>query len=422
MIILLDLDGTLVNTAHSSFKQMKDGIVETNVATIPIINGAREFITNLKRQGHTPIILSDSHPRYVNPISQQLFNIPALCLCDKPNTKKAVDYLTQNGHNIQERKNFIVIGDTWLDIELGRSLNFPTILTQFYKAEEVDERDGIGKTWHQLKSGPTYVVKQFNQILEILDNPLSHLWGAEAIFQNINSACAIRLNDMKTKDHVTIFRSLGRQEVGECDKYGIAVYYTEFQREGRSKETLVKLATSVKNFLEHVIASAPQLRWDYFTYVSDKASTNPPNKMCDFFDLIQIDIPKVRLLQWSDSVDGSIRNRVNYRERRNFIGENLHIIPGTDLNEKSIIVIDDQFTSGGTAYEVTDMLRQKGAKNVLFLTLFFMTSSVSSNRNCSQCGKPMQLKIKKSDGSKFFSCTPPQYRGAGCGHIENIAQ
>lgn len=156
MIILLDLDGTLVNTVHSSFKQMKDGIVETNVETIPIINGAREFITNLKRQGHTPIILSDSHPRYVNPISQQLFNIPALCLCDKPNTKKAVDYLTQNGHNIQERKNFIVIGDTWLDIELGRSLNFPTILTQFYKAEEVDERDGIGKTWHQLKSGPTY--------------------------------------------------------------------------------------------------------------------------------------------------------------------------------------------------------------------------------------------------------------------------
>lgn len=422
MIVLLDLDGTLVNTANSSFKQMKDGIVETNVAAIPVINGAKEFVASLRNQGHTPIILSDSHPRYVNPISQQLFNLPALCLCDKPNTKKAIEYLTQNGYNVNERENFIVVGDTWLDIELARALNLPSVLTQFYTAQEIDERDGIGKTWHQLKSGPTYVVKQFNQIFEILQNPISHLWAAEAIFQNINTAFAIRLNDLKANEQVTIFRSLGRQDVGECDKYGIATYYTEFQREGRPKETLVKLAASVKNFVDHVVASAPQLRWDYISYVSDKASTNPPNKMRDFFDLIQVTIPKVRLLQWSDTVDGSIRNRVNYRERRNFIGQNLHIISGTDLTGKSIIVIDDQFTSGGTAYEVTDMLRKKGAKNILFLTLFFMTSSVSSNRNCSQCGKPMQLKIKKSDGSKFFSCTPPQFRGTGCGHIENIAQ
>lgn len=367
MIVLLDLDGTLVNTTNNSFKQMKDGIIATDVASIPIINGAREFISAMKRSGHTPIILSDSHPQYVIPISQQLFNIPALSLCDKPNTKKAIDYLRQNGHNIHERENFIVVGDTWLDIELGRALNFSTILTQFYTTEEVDERDGIGKTWHQLKSGPTYVVKQFNQILEILQNPLSNLSAAEAIFQNINSVCAIRLNDLKTNDQFTLFRSLGRQDVGECDRYGIAIYYTEFQREGRSGETLDKLASSVKNFIEHVVASAPQLRWDYITYVSDKASTNPPNKMRDFFDLIQVSIPKVRLLKWSDTVDGSIRNRVNYRERRNFIGQNLHITPEIDLTGKSVVVIDDQFTSGGTAYEVTHLLRNKGVKNVLFL-------------------------------------------------------
>jgi len=144
--------------------------------------------------------------------------------------------------------------------------------------------------------------------------------------------------------------------------------------------------------------------------------------MRDFFNLIQTLIPKINLFKWLDTVDGSIRNRTNYRERRGFIEANLKILPEIDLTNKSIIIIDDQFTSGGTAYEITNILRKKGARNILFFTLFFMTSSVSSNRNCSQCGKPMQLKIKKSNGTKFFSCTPPQYRGNGCGHIENIAQ
>ncbi len=35
MVVLIDLDGTLTHTAHSSFKQMKDGLVETNVSSIP---------------------------------------------------------------------------------------------------------------------------------------------------------------------------------------------------------------------------------------------------------------------------------------------------------------------------------------------------------------------------------------------------
>jgi phosphoglycolate phosphatase-like HAD superfamily hydrolase len=422
MVVLLDLDGTLTNTAHSSFKPFKDGISETNPFSIPVLNGAIEFVNNLKKSGHTPIILSDSHPQYVSPIAKQIFNVPALSLCDKPNSKKTVTYLQQLGYNLQSKDDFIVIGDTWLDIELGRSLNFRTILTQLYIANEVDERDGIGKTWSQLKSGPTYVVKQYSQILEILRNPLSYLLAAEAIFQNTRSVYSIKLNDLKTNDHITLFRSLGRQDVGECDRYGIAVYYTEFQREGRSNGTLLNLARAIQNFLTHVVNSAPQFKWDYITYVSDKSTTTPANKMRDFFELIQTNIPKLKMLEWVNDVDGSIRNRENYKARRDFIGQNLRVIQNQNLTGKSVIVIDDQFTSGGTAYEVTSMLRRHGAKNILFLTLFFMISAVSSNRNCSRCGKPMQLKIRKSDGNKFFSCTPPQYRGNGCGHIENIEQ
>ena len=48
MIILLDLDGTLVNTANSSFKQMKDGVIETNPTCVPVISGAKEFVAALR--------------------------------------------------------------------------------------------------------------------------------------------------------------------------------------------------------------------------------------------------------------------------------------------------------------------------------------------------------------------------------------
>ena len=36
------------------------------------------------------------------------------------------------------------------------------------------------------------------------------------------------------------------------------------------------------------------------------------------------------------------------------------------------------------------------------------------------CGKAMKIKIKKSDGKKFYSCMPPKFGGNGCGHIENV--
>jgi phosphoglycolate phosphatase-like HAD superfamily hydrolase len=421
MIILIDLDGTLVNTASISFKPMKDGLVETNVATIPLFNGAKEFIAELIKLGHTPIILSDSHFKYVNPIAQQIFNLPSLSLCDKPNSKKTLDFLSQKGFNVQSKEDFILIGDTWLDIELGRALNIKTILTQFYTTNEVDERDGIGKAWHQLKSGPTYVVKQFNHILNILKDPVAHMWASEAIFHNKVSKESIKLHDSNSNGH-TLFRSLGRQEVGECDKYGIAMYYTEFQREGRTQENLDKLASAVNGYIKFAVTAAPNLHWDYITYVTDKSSTVPPDKMKNFFNLIEEVVPKAQLFKWADTVDGSIRNRVNYQERRKFINENLKVLTDVEIDCKSIIIIDDQFTSGSTAYEISAMLRKRGVQNVLFLTLFFMTSSVSSNRNCSKCGKVMMLKIKKSDGTKFFSCTPPQFRGNGCGHIEKIAQ
>ena len=104
--------------------------------------------------------------------------------------------------------------------------------------------------------------------------------------------------------------------------------------------------------------------WDYITYLTDKQSTVPMNKMKEIFELVDTIIPKVQLLKWNDNVEGSLRNRNQYNERKAFLEQYLKIdcpmVQSVDLfgqeieqplslRGKNIIVLDDQLTTGATA-------------------------------------------------------------------------
>lgn len=51
MIIFLDLDGTLTDTAHERFKPFKYGKQQTVLSDIPLIQGAKEFIKDVQAKG-----------------------------------------------------------------------------------------------------------------------------------------------------------------------------------------------------------------------------------------------------------------------------------------------------------------------------------------------------------------------------------
>ena len=143
--------------------------------------------------------------------------------------------------------------------------------------------------------------------------------------------------------------------------------------------------------------------------------------MKDFFDLVNVAVPKIRLIEWKTTVTGSIRNMPNYRQRQDFVMQNIDIDTNIDLQNKNIIIIDDQFTTGGTAFAICSKLIDRGAKNLLFLSLFYLVTTVESDRTCPHCGKKLQVKINRQNGNKFYSCVAPQYGGTGCGKfIENI--
>jgi predicted HAD superfamily phosphohydrolase YqeG len=423
MIIFLDLDGTLTHTTHSYFKKMKDGIENTNVELIKkyVFPKALDFIKAQILIGNKPYIISDSHPNYVSVIADQIFNLPYLSLADKPNDKKTLNYI-QSFPELKEafhnKDNFILVGDSWLDIALGRLLNIRTVLTKFYNSTEIEARDGIGDDWKPMKEGPTYYANSFKELSNIITNPKKNLLALEAVFQGESSSKAVKFKFIKYANGFTAFRCLARQDDGECDRFARADKYFQIDNPTRTTDFLDNLALSVSNYLLSV-ESQDEFKWDYLSYVSDKKTTTPPNKMKQIFDLVKSNIPKVKLFEWDENVEGSLRNQPDYKSRREFIAKYLSTNTTYDLNGKSIIVIDDQFTSSATAQEIATQLRSKGVKNILFVALFYLILP-ESNKKCPSCGKDMKIKINRKKGNKFYSCTPPKFRGEGCGTIINI--
>lgn len=418
MIILIDLDGTLTNTAHPPFKPMKDGLDETIISTIPVFEGAVKFVNHQKSLGNKIIIVSDSHPKYVSKIASEIFNSEYIYLADKPNPDRTVEYIDANPELkmlYADRDNFILIGDSFLDIELGRRLNIRTVQTKFFKATEIDERDGIGQDWKPLKMGPTYYAKKYSEINDIIEKPFDNLLAIEAAFKGSKSFRAVAFKDFKTQNGFTAFRCLARQEDGECDKYARADKYYQIDNPHRSQVFLNTLALGVNSYMEK-LESMPEFHWDYLTYVSDKKTTSPPNKMKEIFDLVNSSIPKVKLFEWRNEVEGSLRSRPDYKSRREFINKYLFTVEDIALKEKSVIVIDDQFTSSATAYEIATQLKEKGVKNILFIALFYLILPIQS-KFCPRCNNNMKITIRRADGAKFYYCNTT----TGCGLSERIS-
>ena len=437
MLILIDLDGTILNSIHPTWKPYRDGQdnfrIDNYLDKLPFFPDSKEFLQKQKEKGNTVLIVSDSHPKYVVPICRYI-DCDSVSLADKPNKVKLFSYLDMhpNYKRMVESGDCVFIGDTALDIELGRRMGIPTIWLLPYRiTEEIkNEKDKVGDEMASLKMGPTFAAKSFVEIQQILENPINNLYAIESVFAGGESLRAIKYSQNKFMDgSYAALRCLARQESGVCDKYARADKYYLIANPNRPVELLMNLAKGVSSYLNQ--PAVANQGWDYITYLTDKQTTVPRNKMKELFDMIETQIPKVQLLKWSDTVSGSLRSRNLYNERREFLEQYLTVDAadvkdqeifqqGDDvrlnINGKNIVVIDDQLTTSATAWYVIHKLKAKGAKNILFIALFQMILPVESDVLCPNCGKPMTIKIRHSDGYKFYSCIPSRFNGAGCGY------
>ena len=427
MLLLIDLDGTLIYTINPEWKSLKDGAcsIESYLDNLPFFPGAKEFIKKRQDMGDSIVVVSDSHFKYVEPICKRL-NVEYLALADKPNDIKTLNYLRNtNYYPMLKQGKAMFIGDTELDIELARRLEIPSIWLYQYvvsdsEKEKLDIRDCIGKERSVKKLGPTYEAKSFDEVEQILQDPVSSLYMLEAIFQGKESGNVINNTTATYQDRSEAkIVCLGRQQEGLCDSFAIAHQYQLLSSPDRTPEFLDKLSGCVSAYLAQQVKAGQE--WHYFTYLSDKATTQPANKMKEIFDRVETDIPKIQLLRWKEGVTHSLRNENLYGDRKRYLEKFLELgCPELNLRGKNVIVLDDQITTSATAWHVIRCLRERGAYNVLFVGLFQMVLRVNTNFACPRCGKPMSVKLRRKDGGKFLSCTPPEYRGNGCGYAMNL--
>ena len=424
MLVFIDLDGTLTNTIHPSWRPYRDGQAVIAPDQVPVFPGARDFISYCYQKGIHLVLVSDSHPRYVEPLRQYL-GLQGICLADKPNTARLNDYIAISPILQQELRNpdgCFFVGDTKLDIEIGRKYGIRTILLRQYwtKQEDIDVVSGVGDDLGNLKMGATYEAKSFSEVIGILQSPDDYLVALEAqlIGKQSNRAIIFKSTTYSNGDWSGVF-CLARQEEGCCDRFARSDCYRMIANPQRTNVFLDLMSGTMSSYIRFY-QNAYICQWDYLTYLSDKSTTVPPEKMKQIFDRVESDIPKVKLLKWREMGQGSLRNQIDYSSRQKFLADYLQIDDSINLHGKNVIVFDDQLTTGATAYYVIKSLKQRGAVNVLFIAFFQMILDVSDGMVCPHCGKPMRIKRKKKDGKRFYSCVPPEYGGEGCGNIISI--
>jgi len=430
MLILVDLDGTLTATEDPSYKLMKDGQAPVVLSEVHPKQGAQEFVQSMKDAGHTIVVVSDSHHRWVEPVVRHHFNeLPSISLCDKPNIDKVKFGLERLGIAVNRDESF-VLGDTWLDIHMGRGLGIPTILIEQHTPGSFDERDGTGQRQKNYKAGPTYTAKDFGEASTIIQDPLHNLLAVEAAFKGATSSVARRQEvdpfRKGTKDKWFV-RVLARQVDGECDHFDTTVFYREFERPDRRAEVLDKFSVAVESYLSRVFEYS-EIDWHILTCIPDKVTTMPPDKMSALLELVsnrvESRLAKHQLFTWNPEVEGSIRSVPNRAQRTDFLRKNLFLADAAAelVRGRNVVLLDDQYTTGATAEVARGLLQDAGAECVLFVALYQLIDGVDSDKPCPNCGKAMRLKVRRDGTGRFYSCVSPEYKGIGCGKIVNIEQ
>lgn len=430
--LLIDLDGTLLDTADRKFETYKKGITKPNYSIIKPFPDAQTFINLCRNKGYEVVIVSDSHPSYVKQVIQKFFgSLPFIFLADKPNPDKTLAFFQAESRQLTPQ-NAILIGDSWLDIEMGRALEIPTILTEFYQLSEQDPRDGLGNYHKNIRSGPTYFARNYNHTFRIIENRIEFLPPLEAYFynqtlthQSINLVHSKFKHDKNSDGDLTAFRALARQLRGKADLYDCSSKYQALLNPDTSECTSEEISIPVAAYIHHVMQKS-SIHWDYLVHIPDKSYTLPAHKMENLTQAVLqrlankgIHFQSRTIFAWKKGLSSTVRQEGSPESRKEFVNNNI-FLTASDLAHKNIIILDDQFTTGATAQTIVDKLRNSLVGNILFIALWHYASGVPEPKFCPECQKKLQIKVSSKSGRKFLSCTPPEYQGTGCGYTEKI--
>ena len=145
---------------------------------------------------------------------------------------------------------------------------------------------------------------------------------------------------------------------------------------------------------------------DSFTYIPLKPADIKEGKFDRFNNLKLIGLKKENM-----QLDTFLRCIKDFSQKGNDLYVRREIVKGAfevikDVENKTIVIIDDVFSTGSTILEAVKILYEAGAKKVIAVLLSVNQLTESSikykNLKCNICGSNMKLRMNKSSGQLFF--------------------
>lgn len=147
---------------------------------------------------------------------------------------------------------------------------------------------------------------------------------------------------------------------------------------------------------------------DSFTYIPLKPADIKEGKFDRFNNLKLIGLKKENM-----QLDTFLRCIKDFSQKGNDLYVRREIVKGAfevikDVENKTVVIIDDVFSTGSTILEAVKILYEAGAKKVIAVLLSVNQLTESSikykNLKCNICGSNMKLRMNKSSGQLFFGC------------------
>lgn len=147
---------------------------------------------------------------------------------------------------------------------------------------------------------------------------------------------------------------------------------------------------------------------DSFTYIPLKPADIKEGKFDRFNNLKLIGLKKENM-----QLDTFLRCIKDFSQKGNDLYVRREIVKGAfevikGVENKTIVIIDDVFSTGSTILEAVKILYEAGAKKVIAVLLSVNQLTESSikykNLKCNICGSNMKLRMNKSSGQLFFGC------------------
>lgn len=149
---------------------------------------------------------------------------------------------------------------------------------------------------------------------------------------------------------------------------------------------------------------------DYFTYIPLKPKDIKENKFDRFKSLKLTELKKgnIRLDNLLKCTKDFSQKGNDLYVRREVVKGTFQIIENVDIENRTIVIIDDVFSTGSTIFEAAKTLYEAGAKKVIAIILSVNQLTESSieykNLKCKVCGSNMRIRMNNNTGELFFGC------------------